>query len=277
MTFLDRQLLIVIMKPDGANEAGCVRDAVHHDEDERATHGANKRADTTDTKRSAVSEPVSERSTLHRYAHRAAYDRRTIDAILDEGFVCHVGLCTNEGFPVVIPLAYGRDGDAVYLHGSAASRLFRGAKADDVEICMTVTLVDGLVVARSTYNTDINYRSVVILGRATEVKDLDEKRRGLDLMVDHIVPGRSRDARPPTEKELRSTMLLRLPLDECSAKVRTGFPLDEADDYDLEIWAGVIPFTTVIQQAVPDPDLRVAVDMPPYVACYRRPVPVGAT
>jgi uncharacterized protein len=226
--------------------------------------------------RSAVSEPVSERSTLHRYAHRAAYDRETIDAILDEGFVCHVGLCTGAGYPVVIPLAYGRDDDTVYLHGSAASRLFRGARAEDVEICMTVTFVDGLVVARSTYNTDINYRSVVILGHASEVKDLDEKRYGLDLMVDHIVPGRSRDARPPTEKELRSTMLLRLPLGECSAKVRTGFPLDEVADYDLEIWAGVIPFRTVVEEPQPDPDLRMAVGMPPYVERYRRPVTVGA-
>ena len=149
----------------------------------------------------------------------------------------------------MIPLAYGRDGDIVYLHGSAASRLFRGARTPEVEICMTVTFVDGLVVARSTYNTDINYRSVVIIGPATEVKDLDEKRQGLDLMVDHIIPGRSRDARPPTEKELRSTMLLRLPLAESSAKVRTGWPLDEEEDYDLTIWAGVIPFTTVVEPA----------------------------
>jgi uncharacterized protein len=226
-------------------------------------------------KERTVSEPASERTTVHRYAHRAVYDRETIDAILDEGFVCHVGLCTEKGFPVVIPLAYGRDGDAVYLHGSAASRTFRGARGG-VEICMTVTFVEGLVVARSTYNTDINYRSVVILGSATEVKDLDEKRRGLELMVDHIVPGRSRDARPPTEKELRSTMLLRLPLNECSAKIRTGFPHDEEEDYELEIWAGVIPFTTVIKDAVPDPDLRTGVAMPTYVERYRRPVPVGA-
>ena len=147
-----------------------------------------------------MSEPASERSTLHRYAHRAAYDRETIDAILDEGFVCHVGLCTDKGFPVVIPLAYGRDGDDVYIHGSAASRLFRGAKGEQVEICMTVTFVDGLVVARSTYNTDINYRSVVILGSATEVKDLDEKDRGLSLMVEHIIPGRSR-GRPSAHRE----------------------------------------------------------------------------
>jgi nitroimidazol reductase NimA-like FMN-containing flavoprotein (pyridoxamine 5'-phosphate oxidase superfamily) len=218
------------------------------------------------------SKPDSERTTLHRYAHRAAYDRATTYAILDEGFVCHVGLATAEGFPVVIPLAYGRDGEVVYLHGSAASRLFRGARSAGAEICMTVTFIDGLVVARSTYNTDINYRSVVIIGPASEVKDLAEKRAGLDIMVDHIIPGRSLDARPPTEKELRSTMLLRLPLGECSAKVRTGWPLDEEEDYDLPIWAGVIPFRTVSGPAVVDPGLRVDADMPSYVANYRRPV-----
>ena len=223
-----------------------------------------------------MSDPASERTTLHRYAHRAAYDRETIDAILDEGLVCHVGLQTDRGFPVVIPLAYGRDGDSVYLHGSAASRLFRGARGPEIDICMTVTFVDGLVVARSTYNTDINYRSVVIIGRATEVKDLEEKRHGLELMVDQIIPGRSRDARPPTEKELRSTMLLKLPLGESSAKVRTGWPLDEEEDYDLEIWAGVIPFATVTEAAQVAPALRVDVPMPEYVERYRRPaVPVG--
>jgi nitroimidazol reductase NimA-like FMN-containing flavoprotein (pyridoxamine 5'-phosphate oxidase superfamily) len=224
-----------------------------------------------------VSDPASERTTLHRYAHRALYDRQTVNAILDEGLVCHVGLQTDRGFPVVIPLAYGRDGDIVYLHGSAASRLFRGARGPDIEICMTVTFVDGLVVARSTYNTDINYRSVVIIGQATEVKDLEEKRRGLDLMVDHIIPGRSRDARPPTEKELRSTMLLKLPLGESSAKVRTGWPLDEEEDYDLEIWAGVIPLSTVTEPPKVDPALRVEVQTPEYVERYRRPVaaPVG--
>jgi nitroimidazol reductase NimA-like FMN-containing flavoprotein (pyridoxamine 5'-phosphate oxidase superfamily) len=223
-----------------------------------------------------VSDPASQRTTLHRYAHRAAYDRGTIDAILDEGLVCHVGLQTDRGFPVVIPLAYGRDGDIVYLHGSAASRLFRGARGPDIDICMTVTFIDGLVVARSTYNTDINYRSVVIIGQATEVQNLEEKRHGLELMVDQIIPGRSRDARPPTEKELRSTMLLRLPLGESSAKVRTGWPLDEEEDYDLEIWAGVIPFTTVTEAPQVDPSLRVDVPMPDYVERYRRPaVPVG--
>jgi uncharacterized protein len=218
----------------------------------------------------AVSEPVSERTTLHRYAHRAAYDRLTVNAILDEGIVCHVGLQTERGFPVVIPLAYGRVGDVVYLHGSAASRLFRGARPPKVEICMTVTFVDGLVVARSTYNTDINYRSVMIIGEASEVKDLGEKRVGLEALVEHIIPGRTPDARPPTEKELRSTMLLKLPLTESSAKIRTGWPSDEEEDYDLSIWAGVIPFTHLIGSPLDDPALRFDLPPPAYVTNYQR-------
>jgi nitroimidazol reductase NimA-like FMN-containing flavoprotein (pyridoxamine 5'-phosphate oxidase superfamily) len=217
--------------------------------------------------------PVSQRTTLHRYAHRAAYDRPTIDAILDEGVVCHVGLQTDQGYPVVIPLAYGRHDDSVYLHGSAASRFFRTARADSMEVCMTVTLVDGLVVARSTYNTDINYRSVVILGPAAEVKDLEEKRLGLELLVEHILPGRSVDARPPTEKELRSTMLLRLPIDEASAKVRTGWPLDDDDDYQLSVWAGVIPLRSSWDAPRTDPLLRFDLGTPHYLAGYRRGSP----
>jgi nitroimidazol reductase NimA-like FMN-containing flavoprotein (pyridoxamine 5'-phosphate oxidase superfamily) len=227
-----------------------------------------------------VSAPASERTTLRRYAHRAAYDRATIDAILDEGVVCHVGLQTDKGFPVVIPLAYGRVGDVIYLHGSAASRMFRGARPAEVEICMTVTFVDGLVVARSTYNTDINYRSVMIIGSATEVKDLDEKRIGLESLVEHIIPGRSADARPPTEKELKSTMLLRLPITESSAKVRTGWPADDDEDYDLSVWAGVIPVTTVIQAPLDDPALRFELDPPDYVSSYSRnsiEVPITGT
>jgi uncharacterized protein len=214
--------------------------------------------------------PMSERSTLHRYAHRAAYDRGTIDAILDEGVVCHVGVLTDQGYPVVIPLAYGRHGDNVYLHGSAASRFFRAARTDTLEVCMTVTLVDGLVVARSTYNTDVNYRSVVIIGDATEVKDLEEKRQGLELLVEHILPGRSADARPPTEKELRSTMLLRLPIGEASAKVRAGGPLDDDEDYELPVWAGVIPLRSSWDTPDTDPLLRFDLSIPGYLAAYRR-------
>jgi hypothetical protein len=135
---------------------------------------------------------------------------------------------------------------------------------------MTVTFVDGIVVARSTYNTDINYRSVMIIGSATEVKDLDEKRIGLESLVEHIIPGRSADARPPTEKELKSTMLLRLPITESSAKVRTGWPADDDEDYDLSVWAGVIPFKTWIEPALDDPALRFPLNPPDYVSSYTR-------
>ena len=217
-----------------------------------------------------MTEPASERTTLHRYAHRGLYDRPSIDAILDQGIVCHVGLMTDRGFPVVVPLAYGRRDDIIYLHGSAASRLFRQAKRPSVEICMTVTFVDGLVVARSTYNTDINYRSVMIIGDATEVTDLDEKRAGLELLVEHIIPGRTGDAREPTEKELRSTMLLSLPITESSAKVRTGWPSDEPEDYDLAIWAGVVAIDQQVAAPVADPDLGFELEPPDYVVNYRR-------
>jgi uncharacterized protein len=217
-----------------------------------------------------VSAPASTRTTVRRYAHRAFYDLSTIKTVLDQGFVCHVGLQAGLGFPVVIPLAYGREDDNVYLHGSAASRLFRRAREAEVEICMTVTLVDGLVVARSTYNTDINYRSVVVIGHASEVRDLDEKRRGLNVLVDHIIPGRSGDARAPTEKELRSTMLLRLSLAESSAKIRRGWPEDEPEDYDFPVWAGVVPMTLVSQPPLTDPALRFSLEPPHYVSNYVR-------
>ncbi len=208
---------------------------------------------------------------MHRYPHRATYDRAAIDAILDAGFCCHVGLQTAQGYPVVIPLAYGRRGDTLYLHASAASRLFRGARAPAAEICATVTLVDGIVVARSTYNTDLNYRSVAIIGCPVEVTDLDEKRAGLASLVDHIIPSRSLDARPPTDSELKATMLLALPISEASAKVRTGWPDDETEDYALEIWAGVVPLRTVAGPALRDPQLTFDLPVPGYLDPYERP------
>jgi hypothetical protein len=218
-----------------------------------------------------MSTAPSDRSRVRRYAERASYDRDVIDAILDAGMVCHAGILTGRGFPVVIPLAYGRRGDDLLLHGSAASRLFRDAKRPSVELCVTVTLVDGLVVARSTYNTDLLYRSVVVIGEATEVRDLDEKRAGLEAMVDHLIPGRNADARQPTELELRETMLLRLPITEASAKVRTGWPVDEDEDMDLPIWAGVVPFRTVYDHPLPDPDLAHDGPPPTYLTPYARP------
>src|SRR5690606_14323887 len=157
--------------------------------------------------------PPSARTTVRRAAHRAVYERDAALAVLREGLVAHVGLATDTG-PVVIPMLYALDGDRVLLHGSVASRLMRGAAEADV--CVAVTLVDGLVLARSAYHHSMNYRSVVLFGRAVRIDDLDERRAALDRFVDHVVPGRSLDARPPNEVELRRTMVLALPVDECS-------------------------------------------------------------
>ncbi|HET6949337.1 MAG TPA: pyridoxamine 5'-phosphate oxidase family protein [Acidimicrobiales bacterium] len=213
--------------------------------------------------------PPSARTTVRRLPERGSYDRATAHAILDEGLVAHVGLTTDDG-PVVIPLLYGRDGDRLLLHGSAASRLLRGG-AKGAEMCVTVTLVDGLVLARSAFHHSMNYRSVVAFGRATPVTDPDEKRAALDRLVEHIVPGRTADARPPADKEIRATLVLALPLDECSVKVRTGGPNDEDEDMDLPVWAGVVPLSTVAGAPVAAGDLRVAVPVPGYAARYTRP------
>jgi len=180
-----------------------------------------------------------------------------------------VGLVSGDG-PVVIPMLYGRDGDRLLLHGSTASRLMRGG-AKGLDMCVTVTLVDGLVLARSAFHHSMNYRSVVVFGQATPVTDLAERRAALDLLVDHIVPGRGADVRPPSDKELRSTLVLALPLDECSVKLRTGPPIDDEEDLDRFTWAGVVPLTTVPGAPVPDPDLRNDPPVPAYASGYRRP------
>jgi len=211
----------------------------------------------------------SARTTVRRLPERGRYDRETAHAVLDEGLVAHVGLATDEG-PVVIPMLYGRDGDRLLLHGSPASRLLRGG-AKGTELCVTVTLVDGLVLARSAFHHSMNYRSVVVFGTATPIEDLDQRRAALDRLVDHIVPGRGPDARPPSEKELRGTLVLALPLDECSVKVRTGGPKEEPEDMDLPVWAGVIPVTSTYGAPVPDADLRDDPPVPAYVSGYRRP------
>jgi nitroimidazol reductase NimA-like FMN-containing flavoprotein (pyridoxamine 5'-phosphate oxidase superfamily) len=200
---------------------------------------------------------------------RASYDREAAHAILDEGLVAHVGLATDDG-PVVIPMLYGRDGDTLLLHGSPASRLLRGG-AKGTQMCVTVTLVDGLVLARSAFHHSMNYRSVVVFGQATPIADLDRRRAALDRLVEHIVPGRSAEAREPNEREVRGTLVLALPLDECSVKVRAGKPLDEDDDMDLPVWAGVIPLTTVAGAPVTTDDLRSDASPPAYAMHYARP------
>ncbi len=213
--------------------------------------------------------PPSSRTTLRRVPERGSHNRAVADAILGEGMVAHVGLVTDDG-PVVIPTLYARDGDRLLLHGSPASRLLR-AGAKGVEMCVTVTLVDGLVLARSAFHHSMNYRSVVVFGHAQPIDDLDERRAALDVLVEHIVPGRTGDARASSEKEVRGTLVLALPLDELSVKVRSGGPNDEDEDMDLPHWAGVIPLTTVPGAPITAEDLRNDADPPPYATSYRRP------
>ena len=204
--------------------------------------------------------PASARTRVRREPHRGVYDRGTIDAILDEGFVCHLGF-VGEGQPYVIPTLYARLGDDVYVHGSSASRLLRSLDAG-VDACLTVTLVDGIVLARSIFNHSINYRSVVVLGTASAVKDPDEKLRALEAFSARLLPGRWADARSPTATELKATSILRMPIAEASAKVRTGPPKDAEDDYGWPVWAGVIPLALVAGEPQPDPLLAPGFEPP---------------
>jgi uncharacterized protein len=197
---------------------------------------------------------------------RGAYDRDQIDAILDAGLVCHLGF-VHDRHPFVIPTLYGRVGDAVYVHGSSASRMLRALR-DGVDACLTVTLVDGLVLARSIFHHSINYRSVIVLGRAVEVSDPDEKLRALEAFGERILPGRWAEVRPPTRQELKATSILRLPLDEASAKLRAGPPKDEEEDYDLPVWAGVIPLALRAGEPQADPRLAFDLEAPDVPARY---------
>ena len=209
----------------------------------------------------------TDRTTVKRLAKRGVYDRDTVYAILDEALICHVGFVVD-GQPFVIPTIHTRIDDALYFHGSAANRMLRTMK-NGVEACVTITLLDGLVMARSAFHHSMNYRSAVILGTATAVTDDEEKRRVLDALVEHVCPGRAAEARRPNESELRQTLVLRLPIEEASAKVRTGPPIDDEEDYALPIWAGVVPLTLMPGAAVADERSFAAV--PPHIANYRRP------
>jgi uncharacterized protein len=209
----------------------------------------------------------SARTTVKRHPERGAYDRDAIDAILDEALVCHVGFAID-GQPFVIPTIHARDGDVLYIHGSPGSRMLRNLR-NGIDACVTVTLLDGLVLARSVYNHSMNYRSVVVLGRALEVTDPEEKLRAMRCVVEHIVPGRWDDARRPSEKEIKATTILALPLTEASAKVRTGPPTDDEEDLGLPVWAGVLPLSLRTDEPAPDDGV---VDQPPgYVTNYHRP------
>jgi uncharacterized protein len=203
-----------------------------------------------------------------REAHRAVYDRAVAYQILDEGFICHVGFVAD-GQPFVIPTAYGRRGDNLYIHGSAASRMLRNLDSG-VAVSITVTLVDGLVLARSIFNHSMNYRSVVVLGTAVAVRDPAEKLEALRHLSEHILPGRWAESRQPNEKELKQTLVLRLPITEFSAKVRQGPPVDDEEDYGFRTWAGVIPLRTVAGEAVNDPRLDPGYPVPSYAKSYSR-------
>lgn len=218
-----------------------------------------------------AAEPPSPRSTVRRLPERAEYERETIDQILDEGLIGHVGFAVD-GQPYVIPMVYGRDGDTLYLHGSSASRLIR-TLGQGVPAAVTVTLLDGLVLARSAFHHSMNYRSVVILGTARLVDDAEERLRALRTIVEHVVPGRWDEARRPNTKELAQTFVLALPLEEASAKQRSGPPADDAEDYGLDIWAGEVPLPLVPGAPQPDPQLREGVEIPASIRPYRRPAP----
>ncbi len=210
----------------------------------------------------------TERTTLKRLPQRGSYDREVVYRILDEGFVCHVGFVVD-GQPFVIPTAYGRIGDKLYIHGSTASRAIRGLSGG-IPVCVTVTLLDGLVLARSAFHHSINYRSVVILGAATMVAAAEEKMTALRAFTEHVIPGRWDDVREPNEQELKGTSVLMLPLVEVSAKVRTGPPKDDDEDMAIPVWAGELPLRIAAGSPVDDPQLSAGLQPPAYVMRYSR-------
>ena len=210
--------------------------------------------------------PPSPRARVRRLPDRAAYDLETIHAILDEGLVCHVGF-TSEAQPYVIPVNYGRDGDRLLLHGSTGSRTMQ-VLAAGAPACITVTLLDGLVLARSAFHHSMNFRSVVLFGRATPLDDPGAKVAALRVLSEHLLPGRWDAVRPPNDRELAATMVLAIPIHEASAKIRTGPPLDDAEDLALPVWAGVLPLALTPEEPVPD-GAGEAIEVPPHVRRWR--------
>jgi len=210
----------------------------------------------------------TERTKLKRLPKRGHFDRETVYGILDEGFICHVGFAP-QGQPFVIPTGYARAHDTLYIHGSQASRMLR-TLADGVDACVTVTIIDGLVLARSAFHHSMNYRSVVIFGRATLVEDREEKNAALLALSEQIIRGRWADVREPTELELKATTVLRLPLVEASAKIRTGPPIDDEEDYAMSVWAGVVPLKLVAGEPINDPRLPEGIEAPDYALNYSR-------
>ncbi|MEV4191920.1 pyridoxamine 5'-phosphate oxidase family protein [Streptomyces toxytricini] len=223
---------------------------------------------TTETPAPAgTSYEPTDRTVPSRSRERARYDRETVHAILDQGYVCHLGF-VRDGAPVVLPTLYGRIGETLYLHGSTGSRPLLSAGRTDpgLSVCVTVTHVDGLVLARSAFHHSLNYRSVVVHGTARQVTDEDERRRALDALVDQVVPGRSADSRPASAKELAATAVIRLDLAEVSAKVRTGGPNDDPEDLVLPYWSGVVPVAPAYGTPVPAADLAPGIAAPAYLA-----------
>jgi hypothetical protein len=202
------------------------------------------------------------RTTLRRHKDRGQTDRAALYEVLDAGLICHLGVVTG-GDPVVLPTAYGRDGDTLYLHGSSANGAFWAAAGQ--RVCVTVTHMDGLVAARSVFSHSVNYRSAVVFGTATVVKDEDERWQALRLITDHLIPGRWAAARQPTAKEMAATAVLSLPLAEASVKVRTGMPADEPEDYDLDVWAGVLPMSVTFGEPQPDPKMPAEIPLPAHI------------
>lgn len=212
----------------------------------------------------------SPRVEVKRLPERGSYDRAVIDAILDEALICHVGIVSAAGHPIVIPTIHARRGDTLYIHGSAASRLLRSMKAAN-EICVTVTLLDGLVIARSAFHNSMNYRSVVVIGTPRIVDDPAEKLAALEIVTDHVVAGRWAASRPVTDKEIKATLVVAVALDEASAKIRSGGPVDDEADYALPIWSGVVPMKLVAGPPIADGRLLDGLDIPQNVTDYARP------
>ncbi len=216
---------------------------------------------------SKVLQPTN-KTKLRRLPKRGHYEREIIYEILDEAFICHVGFIVNEQ-PFVIPTGFARNGDRLLIHGSAASRMMRSLAAE-IDVCVTVTLIDGIVLARSAFHHSMNYRSVVIFGKAKIIADPAEKIEALKALTEHIVPHRWEDVRPPSAQELKMTTVLSLALDEASAKIRTGDPVDDEEDYALNVWAGVLPIGLRVGEPTPDARQKEGISIPSYISAYKR-------
>ncbi len=214
--------------------------------------------------------PASDRVRLRRRRDRGSYDRETIDTILDEAIVAHLAIVMGDGQPIAIPTLHARSGDVVYCHGASAGRTMR-RMAEGVPACLTVSLIDGLVLARSAMHHSANYRSAILLGRARPVEDPEEKRAAFEAIVERIVPGRWGEVRHPTAKEMRATSVVAIGIEEASAKVRTGPPIDDEADYQLDVWAGVIPLSMAVGAPLADPRLGEEIAVPEHVRSYRAP------